>query len=334
MLLQPLAITGDRPTGPLHLGHYVGSLRTRLALQSTHRLTVLVADLQALTDHSCHHRSVAAHIPEVMKDYLAVGLDPDRVTFVLQSAVPELAELTVLLLNLVSVARLERNPTVRQELVQKDLERAVPAGFLCYPVSQAADIIGLGGGTVPVGVDQLPMIEITRFLIDQVNVRGPQRALPTCEALLSDTPRLPGINGQAKMSKTLGNALTLSASTKEVAAAVQQMYTDPQHLRVSDPGTVEGNVVFTYLDAFDPDTDEVAALKAHYRRGGLGDSAVKRRLTGVLEECLAPIRDRRAALDGHDARLRDLLRTGTAQARIGARAVLGQVREALGVPDL
>lgn len=333
------AITGDRPTGALHLGHYVGSLRSRVALQDTHDLVVLVADLQALTDHAGDPERVRRNILEVMKDYMAVGLDPQRTTFVLQSAVPELAELFQLLLNITNVRQLERNPTVRAEMQQKGFAESVPlpAGFLCYPVSQAADIIGLGSGCVPVGEDQLPMIELTNTLIDRLNQRLPEApALPTCAALVSPVSRLPGVRGdaQAKMSKSLGNALALDASPEEIRAAVQGMYTDPQHLRITDPGQVEGNVVFTYLDAFDPDGARVEAFKAHYRQGGLGDMVLKRHLMGVLEEVIAPIRERRHALASQDDLLRDVLRDGTRRARHRAQEVLMSVRERLGVTDV
>ena len=284
----PTAVTGDRPTGPLHLGHYVGSLRNRVVLQSSHRLTVLVADLQALTDNAGRPHRIAPFVPELMKDYLAVGLDPARTRFVLQSAVPELAELTVLLMNLATVGQLERNPTVRAEMVQRGFGREVPAGFLCYPVSQAADILGLGGGVVPVGEDQLPMVEMANLLSDRVNRMGDGVPLPRCEALLSHAPRLPGILGDGKMGKSSGNAIPLSADSDALAAAVRRMYTDPGHLKVSDPGQVEGNVVFAFLDAFDPEATEVERLKEQYRSGGLGDAALKRRLLGVMEAELAP----------------------------------------------
>lgn len=333
---RPSAITGDRPTGPLHLGHYVGSLRSRLALQDTHDLIVLVADQQALTDNAGNPQKIAAHIPEVMKDYLAVGLDPTRTTFVLQSAVPELAELTMLLLNLVTVSHLERNPTVRAEIKLRGFQRDVPAGFLCYPAAQAADILGLGAGVVPVGDDQLPMIELTNTLIDRINHQRPEGADPLgrCQAHLSATPRLPGIYGGPKMSKSLGNAISLSASTDELRKAVHEMYTDPTHVRVSDPGHVDGNVVFAYLDAFDPDVETVAELKRHYQAGGLGDMPLKRRLTEIMEAELAPIRDRRVALGGQEAHVLEILRTGTERARLIARRQLDRVRSALGVFSL
>lgn len=332
MNTQPCAITGDRPTGPLHLGHYVGSLKARVLMQQTHCLTVLVADTQALTDNAGNPQKIARYIPEVMKDYLAVGLDPKRTRFVLQSSVPELYELSMLLLNLVSVAQLERNPTVKSEIAQRNFQRDVPAGFLCYPASQAADIIGLGSGVVPVGEDQVPMIQLTNMLIDRLNARG--ATLSRCEALLSSTPRLPGVMGGAKMSKSGGNAIALGASFDELKTAVFSMYTDPDHLKVSDPGKIEGNVVFSYLDAFDPKVEEVSELKLHYQRGGLGDMPLKRRLLEVMDAELAPIRQKRAELEGQEESMLDLLREGTLKAHEQARVQMQQVKDALGVVSL
>lgn len=323
------AITGDRPTGSLHLGHYVGSLRARVQMQHTHDLVVLVADLQALTDNAGNPQKVAHNIPEVMKDYMACGLDPERTTFVLQSAVPELAELSMLLLNLVSIAQLERNPTVKSEIAMRGFQRDLPAGFLCYPAAQAADIIGLGSGVVPVGDDQIPMIELTNLLIDRLNSRG--AGLTRCSALLSPTSRLPGVDGSAKMSKSTGNAIALGASSEELKRAVHAMYTDPDHLRVSDPGKVQGNVVFSYLDAFDPDKEAVADLKRHYEAGGLGDMALKKRLASLMEAELAPIRERRMALADRTGQMMELLIEGSRRARGIARGQLDTVREAMGV---
>lgn len=328
----PNAITGDRPTGPLHLGHYVGSLRARLALQDTHRLIVLVADLQAMTDNAGNPQKIAHHIPEVMKDYLACGLDPERTTFVLQSAVPALSELSMLLLNLVSIAQLERNPTVKSEIVLRGFQRDLPAGFFCYPAAQAADIIGLGSGAVPVGDDQMPMIELTNLIVDRLNARGANIA--RCSALLSPTSRLPGVDGSAKMSKSTGNAIALGASSEDLRRAVHSMYTDPTHLRIADPGKVEGNVVFSYLDAFDPDHQAVDALKEQYRAGGLGDMAIKKRLFSVMETELAPIRERRMALAQDDTRMLDLLVDGSDRAQRIAQAQLDAVRDAMGVFNL
>lgn len=321
-----VVVTGDRPTGPLHLGHYAGSLANRLALQSRCRQIVLIADLQALTDHAGQPARVSAHVLEVALDYLAVGLDPARTCIVRQSGVPELAELTMLLMNLVTVARLERNPTVREEIRQRGFARDIPAGFLVYPVSQAADIVGFRGTVVPVGADQLPMIEQTNELVRAVNRLAGRAVLAEARPLLSATPRLPGVDGKAKMSKSLGNAIPLGASPEELGRLVRRMYTDPGHLRVEDAGVVEGNTVFAYLDAFDPARDEVAALAAHYRRGGLGDGVVKERLVRVLDALLAPMRARRAALAARRDQVRDLVDAGTRAARATAAGVLAEVR--------
>lgn len=320
-------LTGDRPTGALHLGHYAGSLRTRVGLQGRCAQTLLIADLQALTDLSDRPAHVAASVEEVALDYLAVGIDPARTTIAVQSRLPALAELTVLYLNLVTVARLERNPTVKAEIELRGFARDIPAGFLCYPVSQAADITGFRATLVPVGEDQLPMIEQTNEIVRRVNRVAGAAVLPECRALLSATPRLPGIDGR-KASKSLGNAIPLSAPPDDIRRLVHAMYTDPGHVRAADPGRVEGNVVFAHLDAFDPDAEAVEELKAHYRRGGLGDAALKRRLVDVLEEVVAPIRARRAELAGDRAYVRGVLRDGTARAQEVTRGVRGAVREA------
>src|SRR5690242_5701236 len=277
--VREVILTGDRPTGPLHLGHYAGSLANRVALQREHDQTILVADLQALTDNAGRAGDVRRNIVEVVLDYLAVGIDPDVTTIALQSALPDLAELTVLYLNLVTVARLERNPTVRAEIELRGFARDIPAGFLAYPVSQAADITVFRATLVPVGDDQLPMIEQTNEIVRRVNRLAEAEILPECRALLSRTPRLPGIDGR-KASKSLGNAIPLGASADDIRRLVRAMYTDPNHLRASDPGRVEGNVVFAYLDAFDPDPAAVNELKERYRSGGVGDAALKRRLEG------------------------------------------------------
>ncbi|HKG93797.1 MAG TPA: tryptophan--tRNA ligase [Gemmatimonadaceae bacterium] len=320
-----VVLTGDRPTGPLHLGHYVGSLQSRLALQGRCAQTVLVADLQALTDHAGRPAHVAANVREVVLDYLAVGLDPARTTIALQSGMPELAELTVLYLNLVTVARLERNPTVRSEIELRGFQRDIPLGFLAYPVSQAADITAVRGTLVPVGEDQLPMIEQTNEIVRRLTRLAGRAVLPECRAMLSATPRLPGVDGR-KASKSLGNAISLSAPADEIRAKVRSMFTDPGHLRASDPGRVEGNVVFAYLRAFDPDQAAVDELAAHYARGGLGDATLKRRVEGVLQELIAPIRARRAELAADPASVDAVLHAGTERAREVAGAVLRDVR--------
>jgi tryptophanyl-tRNA synthetase len=320
-------LTGDRPTGPLHLGHYAGSLRNRVCLQAEHDQTVLIADLQALTDNVGRSADVRRNVLEVALDYLAVGIDPARTTIALQSTIPELSELMMLYLNLVTVARLERNPTVRAEIELRGFQRDIPAGFLTYPVSQAADITAFRATLVPVGDDQLPMIEQTNEIVRRLAHLAGRPVLVECRALLSDTPRLPGIDGR-KASKSLGNAISLSATPDEIHAAVHAMYTDPGHVRVSDPGQVEGNVVFAYLKAFDPRPDEVAALAARYQEGGLGDVALKRRLEEVLQTLLAPIRERRAALARDPGEVLAMVRRGSERARDVAASVMRDVRQA------
>jgi len=322
-----VVLTGDRPTGALHLGHYAGSLRSRLSVQGQCAQTLLIADLQALTDSSGRAARVAQHVMEIALDYLAVGIDPAQTTVAVQSRLSALAELTVLYLNLVTVARLERNPTVKAEIELRGFERDIPAGFLCYPISQAADITAFRATVVPVGDDQLPMIEQTNEIVRRVNRFAGASVLPECRALLSSTPRLPGVDGR-KASKSLGNAIPLSATTDEIRARVRAMYTDPGHARASDPGRVEGNVVFAYLDAFDPDPVAVDELKERYRGGGLGDVALKRRLEAVLDALLSPIRARRAELAGDRAYVTEVLRVGSERADATTQAVLRDVRAA------
>lgn len=329
--IRPIVLTGDRPTGALHLGHHVGSLRSRVAIQDTHDQTVLIADVQALTDNGRDPSRIRANVLEVLADYVAVGIDPSKTSICLQSAVPAIARLGALYLNLVSVARLERNPTVRAEIAQKGLERSLPAGFLCYPVHQAADITAFKASVVPVGDDQLPMIELANEIADQVNRLAGRSLLPHSKAMLSNTTRLPGIDGRAKASKSLGNAIALGSTAQELKDAVMAMYTDPGHLRVSDPGKVEGNVVFAHLDAFDPDKEEVEDLKTRYRAGGLGDMPLKRRLLEVLEKELAPIRERRFEAAARPDVLMDILREGTRSAIARTDETACEIEEALGV---
>ena len=325
-------LTGDRPTGPLHLGHYAGSLRNRVALQDVHRQTILIADLQALTDHAGRPRDVRQNVLEVALDYLAVGIDPSVTTIALQSAIPELAELTMLYLNLVTLARLERNPTVRSEIELRGFARDIPAGFLVYPVSQAADITAFRATLVPVGDDQLPMIEQTNEIARRLAGLAGRPVVPECRALLSTTPRLPGVDGR-KASKSLGNAIALSASPDEIRDKVRAMFTDPEHVRASDPGHVEGNVVFAYLDAFDAQREEVEALKQRYRDGGLGDVLLKRRLEEVLQALLEPIRSRRALLARDPATVLAIIRSGSERAHSVAASVLSNVRDVFFLND-
>jgi tryptophanyl-tRNA synthetase len=328
---RPIILTGDRPTGPLHLGHYVGSLRNRVQLQRTHEQYVLLADAQAITDNADDPAKVRSNVIEVALDYLAVGIDPSVSTICVQSALPALAELTLLYLNFVSVARLERNPTIKDEIQARGFGRDIPAGFLCYPASQAADITAFKATVVPVGEDQAPIIEQTNELVRRLNRQAGRLLLPEAKALISSTGRLPGVDGKSKMSKSQGNAIALSASDAQIEVAVQRMYTDPNHLRASDPGHVEGNVVFTYLDAFDTDTEAVAQLKAHYRKGGLGDMVLKRRLTAILQATIAPIRERRATLAGDTDFIMDVLRAGTARSREVTERTKQEVVDGLGL---
>ena len=328
---RPVILTGDRTTGPLHLGHYAGSLRNRVALQHSHRQYLLLADAQALTDHAHDPGKVRRNVLQVALDYLAVGIDPAVTTLCVQSALPALAELTMLYLNFVTVARLERNPTIKDEIRARGFGRDIPAGFLCYPAAQAADITAFKATLVPVGEDQLPIIEQCNEIVRRLNRQTGRSLLPEAQALVPTVGRLPGVDGRSKMSKSQGNAILLSASDAEIAAAVARMYTDPGHLRASDPGRVEGNVVFTYLDAFDEDGEEVADLKDRYRRGGLGDITLKRRLEGVLRDLIGPIRERRATLARDPDYILDILRDGTARARDITAATQAELHAALGL---
>ncbi len=327
-----IILTGDRPTGQLHLGHFVGSLRQRVALQHHHQQYILIADLQGLTDNGNNPQKVADNILEVMADYLAVGIDPTKTVICLQSALPALAELTMLYMNIVTVARVERNPTVKSEIAQKGFSRALPVGFMAYPISQAADITAFQAERVPVGDDQLPMIEQTNEIVHKLNSLVGSPMLRPCKAMLSETGRLPGIDGNGKMSKSLGNTVTLSASEADIHRAVTAMYTDPNHLRLNDPGQIEGNVVFSYLDAFHPDKEKVAAMKEHYRQGGLGDRACKDELEGCLQQLLAPIRSRRAQIIKDRDGLLALLRQGSEQAHRCTQETLHKVKRGLGLP--
>jgi tryptophanyl-tRNA synthetase len=328
-LQQAVILTGDRPTGPLHLGHYVGSLRERVRLQHTHRQYVMVADAQALTDNAENPEKVRSNVLQVALDYLAVGIDPAVTTMFVQSQVSELAELTMYYLNLVTVARLQRNPTVKDEIKQRGFENSIPAGFLIYPVSQAADITAFKATRVPVGADQLPMIEQTNEIVRSFNRIYECNVLVEAEAVLSESSRLPGTDGNGKMSKSLGNVISLRDSSDQLRDRVMSMYTDPKHLNVEDPGQVEGNPVFSYLDAFDPDKSGLEEMKNHYRRGGLGDVKVKRHLLEVLEAELGPIRRRREEFATAPGQVMEMLRLGTEKARDVAATTLSEVKAAM-----
>lgn len=329
MTAKKVILTGDRPSGALHLGHYLGSLKNRVALQDTYDQFVMIADVQALAANAGEPQKVRENILQVALDYLAVGINPQTTTIFIQSMIPEVAELTVYFLNLVTVARLQRNPTVKEEMKQKGFEASIPAGFLMHPINQAADIAIFKANLVPVGQDQLPMIEQAAELVRSFN-RIYEPILIEPEALVpKDGARLPGIDGKAKMSKSLGNAIFLSDSADEINKKVMSMYTDPNHVHVNDPGTVEGNMVFTYLDIFDPNTAEVEALKEHYRRGGLGDVTIKKRLNTILQDFIAPIRARRDEFAKDPATVMTMLQKGTQRARSVAAQTMSEVRNAM-----
>ncbi len=341
--MKKIILTGDRPTGRLHLGHFVGSLRRRVELQNSgefDEIYIMIADSQALTDNADNPEKIRRSILEVALDYLSVGLDPSITTMFIQSQIPALYELTAYYLNLVTVARLQRNPTIKEEIKQRGFETSIPAGFLNYPVSQAADITAFEATCVPVGEDQMPMIEQTREVVRSFNhIYGDVLVEP--EGLLSDNEvclRLPGIDGKAKMSKSLGNGIYLSDTPEEVKKKVMSMYTDPNHLKVEDPGSVEGNTVFIYLDAFCkdeyfekylPEYKNLDELKAHYQRGGLGDVKIKRFLNNVLEEILTPIRQRRKELEKDIDGVMKVLQEGCDKANAKANATLKKAKDAM-----
>ncbi len=331
MTNQKIILTGDRPSGRLHLGHYVGSLAARVELQEIHRQFVMLADIQALTDHAHEPAKIRESILEVALDYLAVGIDPKKTTIFIQSLVPALAELTIYYLNLVTWNRLKHNPTVKLEIQQKGFGENVPAGFMIYPISQAADITAFKAQLVPVGDDQIPMIEQTVEVVRKFNRLYNCSVLVEPEAIISTIARLPGTDGKAKMSKGLGNAIFLSDSADVVAAKVKGMYTDAGHLHVEDPGKVEGNPVFTYLDAFGKDKVKIADLKAHYQRGGLGDSVVKKYLLEVLQAFLDPIRQRRESFAKDSSAVMNMLFKGSDIAAQVAHQTLMEVRDAMGI---
>jgi tryptophanyl-tRNA synthetase len=321
-------LTGDRPTGPLHLGHYVGSLQNRVRLQDEYDTYILIADIQALTDNFEHPESLAANVFEVALDYLAVGLDPEKTQFVVQSMVPELCELTIYFMNLVTVATLERNPTVKEEIKQRNFVRGVPVGFWSYPISQAADITIFKADLVPVGEDQLPMIEQAREIVRRFN-RLYDKVLVEPKAMLGAVPRLPGTDGGTKMSKSLDNCIYLGDPPETVRKRVMSMFTDPTRIHPTDPGHVEGNPVFTYHDVFNPNKQEVDELKARYRQGTVGDVEVKQRLYEALESFLTPIRDRRNDYSNNPKQVYEIIREGTRKGRAVAQATMEEVREAM-----
>lgn len=330
-----IILTGDRPTGKLHLGHYVGSLENRVKLQAdpNNELFIMIADQQALTDNAKDPQKVLASVKEVALDYLAIGLDPKKSTFFIQSQIPQLPELTVYYLNLVTLARLERNPTVKSEIKEKEFGQSIPAGFLVYPVSQAADITAFKATHVPVGDDQQPMIEQAREVVRDFNRIYDTETLVEPEVMLPEKGRgrLVGIDGKGKMSKSLNNGIYLSDSAEEIEKKVMKMFTDPNHIRIEDPGQIEGNVVFTYLDIFDSDKEKVAELKEHYQRGGLGDMTIKRYLNEVLQDYLAPIRERREEFAKDPEYVMNMLKEGSQKAERVAAATLAEVKAAMGI---
>ena len=341
--MKKVILTGDRPTGRLHVGHYVGSLSERVRLQNSgdyDEIYIMIADAQALTDNAEHPEKVRQNIIQVALDYLACGIDPEKSTIFIQSMVPELTELTFYYMNLVTVARVQRNPTVKSEIKMRNFEASIPVGFFCYPISQAADITAFRATTVPVGEDQMPMIEQCKEIVHKFNsvygetLTDPQIVLPSNKACL----RLPGIDGKAKMSKSLGNCIYLSDEEDVVKKKIMSMFTDPNHLRVQDPGRVEGNPVFIYLDAFSrpehfeeflPEYQNLDELKAHYQRGGLGDVKVKKFLNNVMQAELGPIRERRKMWEQRTADVFDILKAGTEVAREKAAATLHDVRSSM-----
>ena len=341
--MKQIILTGDRPTGRLHVGHYVGSLKERVKLQNSgnyDEIYIMIADAQALTDNAEHPEKVRQNIMQVALDYLACGLDPEKSTIFIQSMIPELTELTFYYMNLVTVSRVQRNPTVKAEIQMRNFEASIPVGFFCYPISQAADITAFRATSVPVGEDQMPMIEQCKEIVHKFNsvygetLTEPKIVLPSNQACL----RLPGIDGKAKMSKSLGNCIYLSDESEDIRTKIMSMFTDPNHIRVQDPGKVEGNPVFIYLDAlcrpehfeeFLPDYNNLDELKAHYQRGGLGDVKVKKFLNNVIQSELEPIRNRRKMWEKNLPDVYDILKKGSAAARETAAKTLDDVRHSM-----
>ena len=331
---KKVVLTGDRPTGKLHIGHYVGSLKERVKMQNSgkYNMFIMIADQQALTDNARDPEKIHNSLIQVALDYLAVGLDPAKSTMYIQSQIPALSELNMYYLNLVTVSRLERNPTVKAEIQQKNFDRSIPAGFLTYPVSQTADITAFKGELVPVGDDQEPMMEQAREIVRSFNnIYGDILVEPKGVFPPKGQGRIPGLDGNAKMSKSLGNAIYLSDDEKTLQKKVMSMYTDPTHIHVEDPGHIEGNVVFTYLDIFDPDQEHVPELKDQYQAGGLGDVKIKRYLFEVLNNELKPIRERREEFAKDIPAVYDMLKQGCADANEVANQTLAEVRHAMGL---
>ena len=332
---KKVILTGDRPTGKLHIGHYVGSLKNRVELQNSGEFEtfIMIADAQALTDNAKNPEKVRNNVLQVALDYLAAGIDPSKTTIFVQSQIPQLPELAMYYANLVSISRLERNPTVKTEIKQKNFGEGVPSGFVFYPISQAADITAFKATHVPVGEDQLPMIELTREISRSFNQTYQTDTLVEPEVILSKEGverRLPGINGmEAKMSKSLKNGIYLADSFEEMRAKVMKMYTDPEHIRVEDSGKIEGNVVFAYLDVFAEDKEKVAEMKAHYQKGGLGDVAVKKYLIEEMDKVLKPIREKRAELEKDPEMIYEILRKGSLKAEKIAAQTLKEVKQAM-----
>lgn len=326
---KTISLTGDRPTGCLHLGHYVGSLKSRVALQENHDQYIMIADVQALTDYFDRPEKVSESVLELVADYLAVGIDPELSTIFIQSQIAALSEMTMYFMNLVSMSRVERNPTVKTEIAQKGFGESLPVGFFCYPISQTADITAFKAEIVPVGEDQLPMIELSNEIVRRFNRVYNTNCLKESKAYLSSTGRLVGTDGKNKASKSLNNAIFLSDSAETIREKVYSMYTDPDHVKVSDPGKTDGNVVFTYLDAFHKNPEEVEDLKKRYAKGGLGDIALKSLLNGTLQELLEPIREKRNSLS--KKYLEEVCREGCKKAKAIADRTLDEMKSTMGI---
>ena len=333
--MSKIILTGDRPTGKLHLGHYVGSLQNRVALQNEkeNEIFIMIADQQALTDNARNPQKVSNSLLEVALDYLAVGIDPAKSTMLVQSQIPELTELTAYYMNLVTISRLKRNPTVKSEIAEKEFGQSIPTGFFVYPISQAADITAFKATHVPVGEDQNPMIEQTREIVKDFNRIYQKEVLVSPDIILpkKGQGRLVGIDGKGKMSKSLNNGIYLSDSEEEVKRKVMSMYTDPTHIHVADPGKIEGNVVFTYLDVFGTDKQKISELKEQYQQGGLGDVTIKRYLNEVLEELLRPIRENREQFAADKGEVLNILKAGSLKAEKRAAQTLDEVKDAMGI---